>query len=185
MRTRLFALGATVALLSLAGCSDEQADTGPVLPPVQVVQLPAASAGGACILWDYEFIEEMIGVTFEVAAAGQVDDTSTCVVQTTKGDWPYLSFSVVESTKADADLFVDERMPAKATKLKGLGEAGYRQVSKAKGDRGPIVEIAWLSEAAQLQTLRYTFEKSAKSADVKKMESKLLDLAKGMDTTNG
>ena len=56
--------------------------TEAALPPVQIVEQPAASAGGACILWDYAFIEQKIGVKFTVAAADQVDDTSTCVVQT-------------------------------------------------------------------------------------------------------
>ena len=64
--------------------------------------MPAASAGGACILWDYAFIEKMIGVQFTIAASDQIDDTSTCVVQTETADWPDLTLSVVESTKADA-----------------------------------------------------------------------------------
>ena len=185
MRSRLFALGAAAAtLLALAGCTDKKADAAG-LPPVQIVQQPAASAGGACILWDYAFIEEQIGVKFSVAAADQVDDTSTCVVQTDTDDWPYLALSVVESTKADAALFTEALMPKKATKLKGLGKAGYRLVTKASGGHGPTVEIGWLSEAEQLQTLRFTFAKDAKAAAVTQMSSKLLSLAKAMDTTEG
>ncbi|GID98178.1 hypothetical protein ACFQFC_30615 [Amorphoplanes digitatis] len=184
MGSRLFALGTAVALLAVAGCSDHRSEAAG-LPPVQIVQQPAASAGGACILWDYEFIEEKIGVRFSVAAADQVDITSTCVVQTEREEWPYLALSVVESTKADASTFAAENIPAKATKLKGLGKAGYRLVSKASGGHGPTVEIGWLSEAAQLQTLRYTFAKGAAGAEVTKMSTKLLALAKAMDTTNG
>jgi hypothetical protein len=184
VRSRLFALGAAVALLALAGCTDKEADAA-TLPPVQIVQQPAASAGGACILWDYAFIEEKLGVKFNVAAADQIDDTSTCVVQTERDDWPYLALSVVESTKADADLFTEELTPKKATKVKGLGKAGYRLISKASGGHGPTVEIGWLSEAAQLQTLRFTFAKEASGDDVKQMSPKLLSLAKAMDTTGG
>jgi hypothetical protein len=184
VRSRLFALGAAAALLALAGCTDKQADAA-ALPPVQIVQQPAASAGGACILWDYAFIEEKIGVAFTVAAADQVDDTSTCVVQTETADWPDLALCVVESTKADADLFISELMPKKATKLKGLGKAGYRLVSKASAGHGPVVEIGWLSEAEQLQTLRFTFPKDAKNDAVTEMSPKLLSLAKAMDTTEG
>ncbi|MEV8506511.1 hypothetical protein AB0368_16995 [Actinoplanes sp. NPDC051475] len=184
MRKRPIALGAAVALLALAGCSDKKADAAS-LPPVRIVQQPAASAGGACILWDYAFIKEKIGVDFSIAASDQVDDTSTCVVQTTTAEWPYLALSVVESTKADAELFTEELTPAKATKLKGLGKAGYRLVTKASGGHGPTVEIGWLSEAKQLQTLRFTFAKGAASGDVKQMQTKLLSLAKAMDTTEG
>lgn len=183
MRSRLFALGAATALLALGGCTDKKAEAA--LPPLQIVQQPAASAGGACILWDYGFIEQKIGVKFTVAASDQVDDTSTCVVQTEADDWPYLALSVVESTKADAELFTEELMPKKATKLKGLGKAGYRLVTKASGGHGPTIEIGWLSEAEQLQTLRFTFAKDAKSDAVTQMSPKLLSLAKAMDTTDG
>jgi hypothetical protein len=184
VRSRLIALGAATAVLALAGCTDRSGDDAG-LPPVQLVQQPAASAGGACILWDYAFIEQTIGVQFTVAASDQVDDTSTCVVQTETADWPDLALSVVESTKADAELFAEELVPKKATKLKGLGKAGYRLVGKASGGHGPTIEIGWLSEADQLQTLRYTFPKGAKKDAVDELSPKLLDLAKAMDTTDG
>ncbi|MFI5491186.1 hypothetical protein [Actinoplanes sp. NPDC051859] len=180
MRTRLIALGAAMALL--AGCSSEQPDVP--LPPVEIPVEPAATAGGACIFWDYAFLERMIGVKFSVAASDAVGITSTCVVQTTAGQWPYLVLSVVESTKADAQLFA-ELKPAKAKKLKGLGQAGYRLVSTASGDHGPEIEIGWLSEADQLQTLQFTFAKDAKADEVEQMQTKLFDLAKAMSTTNG
>lgn len=184
MRSRLIALGAASALLAMAGCTEQKAEAD-ALPPVRVVQLPAASAGGACILWDYAFIEQKIGFAFTIAASDQIDDTSTCVVQTETADWPDLALSVVESTKADAALFTKELMPKKATKVKGLGKAGYRLVTKAAGKHGPTVEIGWLSEAEQLQTLRFTFPKDAKSDAVDDLSSRLLDLAKAMDTTGG
>jgi hypothetical protein len=184
VRSRLFALGAAAALLTLAGCTDKKVEAAG-LPPMQIVEQPAASAGGACILWDYAFIEQKIGVKFTVAAADQLDDTSTCVVQTTADEWPDLALSVVESTKADAGLFTEELMPKKATKLKGLGKAGYRLVSKASRGHGPTIEIGWLSEAKQLQTLRFTFAKDAKPDTVTQMSPKLLALAKAMDTTDG
>ncbi|GAA2543819.1 hypothetical protein GCM10010435_10220 [Winogradskya consettensis] len=186
MRTRLFALGALAVLLSLAGCTEKKVEAATTtLPPVKVVQLPAASAGGACALWDYALIKKEIGVAFTAAASDHVDDTSTCVVQMTSSQWPYLVLSVVKSTKADADLFTGELMPAKATKMKGLGKAGYRLVTKASGSHGPVVEISWLSKAGQLQTLRYTFAKSAKTADVKALQGKLLNLAKALETSEG
>ncbi|BFU43001.1 hypothetical protein [Krasilnikovia sp. MM14-A1004] len=183
MRSRLAALGAAATLLTLTGCSGGEANAS--LPPVQVVEQPAASAGGACILWDYGFIRDAIGVTFTVAGSDQVDDTSTCVVQTENGDYPTLALSVVESTKADATLFLQDLMPAKATRVKGLGKAGYRLLSGASGGHGPGVEVTWLSEAAQLQTLKFTFAKGAKQAQVDQMSTKLVSLAKAMNTTKG
>ncbi|GIE80343.1 hypothetical protein Aph02nite_62930 [Actinoplanes philippinensis] len=188
MPTRLAALGAAV-LFAVAGCSspaDESATiVTPPSPAEDLAELPAASAGGACILWDYDFIEQNLGVRFAVAAADQVDDTSTCVVQTLSAPWPDLALSVVETTKANATIFLDTRMPEKATKLTGLGKAGYRMNTKASGEHGPTVEIGWLSEAKQLQTLRFTFAKDATAADVKDMNAKLLELAKALSTTNG
>ena len=184
MRSRSLILGA-VLLLGLAGCDKKDKAAEAALPPVDFVEQPAASAGGACILWDYAFIEQKIGVKFSVAAADQVDDTSTCVVQTVNGDWPDLALSVVESTQADADLFLSDLKPEKATKLKGLGKAAYRLNTAATGAHGPTVEIGWLSEAEQLQTLRFTFAQNAKSDAVTQLSTSLVSLAKAMDTTDG
>ena len=183
MRKGFAALG-VVALLAMSGCNEKD-DAPAALPPVTVAEVPSASAGGACILWDWAFIQEKIGVRFSIAASDQVDDTSTCVVQTADSSWPDLSLSVVEQTKADAKVFLAERMPKKAVKLKGLGKAGYRLNSAAGGGHGPSVEIGWLSEAEQLQTLKFTFAKGASRASVTQMNSELLDLAKAMDTTDG
>jgi hypothetical protein len=183
--SRVAAAGVLV-LLALTGCNnkrDAKAETE-ALPPVKLVEQPAASAGGACILWDYAFIQDKLGVTFNVAAADQVDDTSTCVVQTVDGDYPDLMLSVVESTTADAKLFMSDLKPAKAATLKGLGKAGYRLNSAASGDHGPSVEISWLSEADQLQTLKFTFAKGTQPDEVTAMNGKLLNLAKAMDTTD-
>ncbi|WP_433296709.1 hypothetical protein ACQP2F_39090 [Actinoplanes sp. CA-030573] len=190
MRSRFVVLGAA-ALLAMAGCAmagcdnKAEAQAEETLPPVALVEQPAASAGGACILWNYDFIKTKIGVAFDVAASDQVDDTSTCVVQTVGGKWPDLALSVVESTQADAKLFLSDLKPAKATTLKGLGKAAYRLNSAASAGHGPVIEIGWLSEAKQLQTLRFTFAKDAKATDVNAMNGKLLTLAKAMDTTAG
>lgn len=185
MRSRLIAVGAVAALLALAGCSSKKAQAADPTPPVKLVEAPAASAGGACILWDWAFIAQKIGVTFDTAGSDQVDDTSSCVVRTSAADYPTLALSVVESTQADAGTFTKNMMPAQATKLKGLGQAGYRLDSKASGDHGPSIEISWLSEAAQLQDLKFVFPPGADAAAVEDMDAKLLTLAKAMDTTDG
>ena len=184
MRTRVPAALAAVATLALAGCTHNTDAQAAALPPVQVVEPPAASAGGACILWDYAFIEEMIGVRFTVAAGDQVDDTAICVVQTQTGDAPSLVLTV-SSSSANAELFTEDVMPAKATKLKGLGQAGYQKVTKASAKSGPVVEVGWLSEGHQLQSLKYTFAKGAKQDAVDDMTGRLVGMAKSMDTIDG
>jgi hypothetical protein len=185
VRSSLAAVVAVAGLLTLSGCNAKaEADSAAAAPEPPAVEEPAGSAGGACILWDYGFIQQKIGVRFTVAAADQVDDTSTCVVQTENGDYPDLALAVVESTTADGKLFLDTLAPARSTPLKGLGQAGYRLVGPAGGGHGPTVEIGWLSEAAQVQTLKFTFAPGAPGTAVTDMSNRLLDLAKAMDTTN-
>jgi hypothetical protein len=183
VRSRFAAAGAIAAALALAGCT-EKAET-PTLPPVHVVEQPAASAGGACVLWDYAFIEDQIGVRFTVAAGQTVDKTSTCVVQTENGAAPFLVYSVVDSTAADAELFTESITPAKATKVKGLGQAGYQLLGKASANLGPSIEVTWLSQAEQMQSLKFTFAKGAQAGAVTDMSERLVSMAKTMDTTDG
>lgn len=185
MRCRPFAVAAAVALLaSLAGCGDEPAPAARPRPVAEVAPPPAASAGGACILWDYDLIARTLGVTFSAAASQRVDATSVCVVQTEDGDAPYLVLSVVETTKADAAVFLDA-MPARARRVKGLGKAAYRVVGKASGKYGPRVEVGWLSGAKQVQTLAFTFRRGAPQDDVDEMAKRLVTLAEALDTTKG
>lgn len=185
MLSRSLVLGA-VLLLALTGCDKHEEEPAVAdVPPPAAEQQSAASAGGACILWDYGFIKDTIGVTFDVAASDQVDDVSTCVVQTSAGDYPDLMLSVVETTKASPGQFLDDLKPAKATTVKGLGKAAYRLYGQPAAGHGPSIEIGWLSEAKQLQTLRFTFDKKAPAAAVSAMNPKLIALAKAMNTTDG
>ncbi len=179
MRTRLLALGAGI-LLALSGCSATDASADQTMPPVQVVRPAAASAGGACILWDYAGIERQLGVRFDVAAAGQVDDTSTCVVQVAAGTRPDLLLSVVEQTSADAELYHAELVPPKATKVKGLGKAAYRLVAAAGATDDPVAEVGWLTRDRQLMTLRFAFAEGATLAEAEDMADRLVSLAKDM-----
>jgi hypothetical protein len=183
VRSRLLTLGVVMAALTVTGCNAKD-DEREALPPVEVVEPPAASGGGACVLWDYAFIEQMIGVRFTVAAGSQVDNTATCVVQTEEGPEPSLLLTVTESS-AGADLFNEELTPAKAGKLKGLGLAAYQLETKASKTGGPFCEIGWLSEGHQLQSLRFTFPKAAKPDAVADMGDKLLAMAKTMTSTTG
>ena len=186
MRPRSVAVLGAV-LLALTGCEnrEEAASEQAAPPPVPAAEQPAASAGGACILWDYALIKAKLGVAFDVAASDQVDDTSTCVVQTSAGDYPDLMLSVGESTQAGPAQFQAGLKPARATVLKGLGQSAYRLYTAPTAAHGPAIELGWLSEAKQLQTLRFTFAKNATAADVTAMNTKLFALAKAMNTSNG
>jgi type IV pilus biogenesis protein CpaD/CtpE len=180
VRTRVPAAFAVVATLALAGCSQKD-DQPEALPAMPVVEPPAASAGGACILWDYAFIEEKIGLRFTVAAGSEVDDTATCVVRTAEADAPALVLTV-SSSSANAELFNDDLKPARSTTLKGLGQAAYKQVTKQSAKSGPVIEVGWLSEGHQLQSLKFTFAKGAKPAAMTDMTTKLVGMAESMDT---
>lgn len=184
MRSRLFALGVGL-LVALTGCSaDRAADVhrAPVREAVlQAAEAPASSAGGACILWDYAFLEDQLGVLFNVAAADQVGDTSTCVVQSAGAARPDLSMSVVEHTDADAKLFLSDLAPAGAARVKKLGAAAYRLVSPAAGDHGPVIEVGWLSADQQVTTLRFTFAIGASPADANAMCTRMITLAHSLN----
>jgi hypothetical protein len=181
--TRVFALGVGVVLM-LAGCSGKRpadASVGAAPTPGQVIEVPAAAAGGACILWDYAFIEEQLGVLFDVAAADQVANASTCVVQSAGAARPDLSLSVVEHTEADAALFAADLAPSGAVKIKNLGLAAYRLIAKAAGDHGPVIEVGWLSADQQLMILRFTFPVGASPADAEAMAGRMMTLARKLN----
>ncbi len=170
-------------LLALAGCSADQpvsADPGPAVPAARP---PAAAAGGACILLDFGLIAEKLGVTFDVAAADQAQDASTCVVQREGASRPDLMLSVVERTSADGPMFLAELKPAKAAAVPGLGAAGYRLLTGGSGAAGPVVEVGWLTKNAQLKTLRFTFEAGAPTDRADQLAPRLVELAKALDST--
>jgi hypothetical protein len=152
---------------------------------VKVVEVPAASAGGACVLWTYRIVERRIGVHFDVAASGHVDDTSTCVLQTAGAHRPDLLLSVVERSAADPALFAADLVPAHAKRVEGLGRAAYRLVSKAAGDHGPVVEVGWLSRDRQVITVRFTFARGASKAEATAMGTRLTSLARKLDAPIG
>jgi hypothetical protein len=178
VRIRLLAFGAGF-LLVLSGCTVDGAAASGGPPPVQVVRPPAASAGGACVLWDYAQIERRLGVRFDVAAAGQAGDASTCVVQAGDATRPDLLLTVVERTPADAALYRSDLVPDRASPVNGLGKAGYRLVTV--GTDGPAAEVGWLTADRQLMTLRFTFPADRSTADADGMASRLVALARSMD----
>lgn len=190
---RLMAVGAcaTTALLGAAGCgtTDERqpaATASGVASPAPTLlrptRWPAAAAGGACQLLDYGAVEQTLGLTFEVAAGGQQDATYTCVLQRAAGSVPDLALAVTPSG-ADPAIFRSTVMPKGAAALNGLGKVGYRAAVAAvpKSNRGPGVEIGWLSGNNRIVVLRITLPLDAAPAAVNDAGGKLAELAKQVD----
>jgi hypothetical protein len=180
---RLSLLALAVGFLpALSGCTSDGASGAGGPPPVPVVRAPAASAGGACVLVDYAEAERRLGVRFDVAAAGQADDTSTCIVQAEGASRPDLLLAIVERTPADVALYRSDLVPDRARSVQGIGRAGYRLVTAAADGAGPAAEVGWLTANRQLMTLRFTYPAGASKADADDMAGKLVALAKDLDS---
>jgi hypothetical protein len=168
--------GGLVVLLALAGCTEASAETPQAQSPVPT-SFPAAAAGDACQLLDYDVIDKALGVRFDVAAASKQGDTHTCVVQRSDASEPDLALTVSTST-ADATDFKNTAIPKGATALKGLGVSAYQLKA------GSAIEVGWLTGDSRLITLRFTFADNADAAAVSAMPGKLLTLAKAVDLTS-
>jgi hypothetical protein len=179
VRARLWLIGA--GLLVVSGCGDGAAPGGPALPAPVVVDLPASAAGGACALLDYSVIEQAIGVRFDVSAASQVRQTSTCVVRSEKVERPDLTLSVT-ATSADASVFKSDVMPSGSQSVSGLGKVAYRLTESPKKGSGPAVEIGWLSGDGRLIILRYVLAAGPDRDAADAVAGKLITLAKKIET---
>jgi hypothetical protein len=177
---RLLFLGAALTLAAAAaGCSE---DPPPARVPTPVtINYPAKTAGGACVLFDYETIKKVIGAEFDVAAASQSGQTTTCVVQSEQASLPDLTLTI-SKTSADADIFKSDVIPDKgATAIKGLGLAAYQAPVAAAKDAGAGLEICWLTKDKRLMSLRFTGALDS-PAPPKELAGKLVTLAKQVET---
>jgi hypothetical protein len=175
----LAGFGAVLALA--AGCT-QAAATGPgrPSPPVARPTLPAAAAGGACQLLDYDNIARLLRVRFDVAAAGKQGQTSTCVVRRSGETLPDLVLTVSPTT-ADPAVFRAEMAPKGAPAVKSLGTAGYQSTARAAPGQGPAAEVGWLSGDKRLLVLRYTLPAGAPAARAKEAGGRLAALARTID----
>jgi hypothetical protein len=173
----------TLGLLALTGCGAAAAgaDARPQVRP-SPTRWPAATAGGACQLLDFDAVEATVGTSFDVAAASQAGATYTCVLERTGAHLPDLSLSVA-STQADVGIFKKTVVPKGAAAVPDLGRYGYSAPVPAGAGAGPGVEVGWLSGNQRLITLRLRTGADTAEADAAGLTPKLVTLAKQIDMT--
>jgi hypothetical protein len=170
-----------LVLLGVCGCADAQTSARFTASSTPVpTRPPAGAAGGACYLLEYEAIEQIVGTSFDVAAASAAGDTFTCALQTKSGSYPDLTLAVT-AVNVDAAAFMSTVSPKRSAAVTALGKAGYSAVLSPGAGAGPGVEIGWLSGNNQLLVLRYRCAPAATSGDVDAVNPKLVELAKKID----
>jgi hypothetical protein len=182
------ALAATVATLAVAGvlagagCSrSANADNGPG-PAASATRQPAALAGGACQLLDYDVIDAQLGTRFDVAASAVNGATFTCALRPAGAGEPDLSLAVT-ATEADQSVFRSTVMPKGSAVIQDLGKVGYQTGVPAAGGAGPGLEVGWLSGNQRLMVLRYRSAGGTAAPDVSALLPKLVQLARKIDMT--
>jgi hypothetical protein len=173
---RLVTAAALAALLT--GCGKAGADPG------TTVQWPAAAAGRACQLLDYDEVTESIGTRFDTAAGANAGATLTCALTVEGKDFPDLTLAVAP-TDADELIFKATLTPSGSTKVNDLGRIAYRVQIQAANKHGPTVEIGWLSDGASFVVLKYTFPAGADAAQVSAFAQKMIALAHKVDEALG
>ncbi|MEN3306539.1 MAG: hypothetical protein V7603_2741 [Micromonosporaceae bacterium] len=174
-------LGAVLVGLSGCGGPAAGADRKPQAGP-SPTRWPAATAGGACQLLDFDQIASVVGTSFDVAAASQTGATYTCVVEQTRAKLPDLSLSVT-STQADVGIFKSTVVPAGAAAVADLGKSGYSATVPPAAGAGPGVEVGWLSGNQRLITLRLRTPAGSTTAGTAALLPKLVTLARQIDMT--
>ena len=188
VRARWAAVAGLVALLfALAGCAGSGAAASarpqPHASAPTPSRWPAGIAGGACLLLDYQQIEQLTGVSFDVSAAGDALDTFTCVLQQQGASLPDLTLAVTPTT-VDSVVFKNTVMPKGATAVANLGRVAYSTVLAAGASVGPVVEVGWLAGNGRLMVLRFRFPAGAAAADATALLPKLVELGKKIDLSS-
>lgn len=144
--------GSDAAATPAATAAPEPTPT-PVTPPSPL--RAASAAGGACHLLDYATLYEHLGLAFDVAAARSHDDAHACVLRATTAPLPNVVLTVVP-TSADLESFELDLTPEDAEEVERLGQIGYLAELVGGDDRGPGLEVGWLSADERLVTLALT-----------------------------
>lgn len=173
-----------LALGALTGCSGSgKPHSGAAEVPTREPQPPAV-AGGSCQLLDYDEIAKDLGLTFDVAAASQVEQTYTCVLEREGAPLPDLTFSIALVSKLDIPTFKSKIIPSGAAVIGDLGKIGYSRTVPAGNGAGPTIEIGWLAGNQRLIILKCRLAADAPAGDAPAMVPKLLVLARRIDLTS-
>jgi hypothetical protein len=141
---------------------------------------PAAVAGGACQLLEFDSIARQIGTRFDTAGAGQRGETYTCALTIAGTAYPDLTLAVTASD-ADEVVFTATVVPSNSAPVKNLGRVAYQLRVPAAGKAGPAVEIGWLSGNQRIMVLRYTLPPNTPAATVDALAAKFSELARIVD----
>jgi hypothetical protein len=170
-RAALALLSSVAAAMVLAGC-DPGSD-----PP-----LPAAAAGGACRLINYDTVAAKLGTRFDTAGSALDGETYTCALTAGERAYPDLVFAVTAS-HADAVIFTATLTPSGATPVTDLGTVGYRIRRGGSAAGGPQCEVGWLSANSRLMLVRFTFPPRTPDEQADALLPRLVDLARALDVT--
>jgi len=145
-----------LVLVAAAACTRAEAQPRPTAAeePVKPFRWPAATEGGACLLLDFDVVEQVIGTSFDVAAKGQANETYSCVLQRAGAGAPDLTLAV-SGTNADPAVFRSTVAPKGSAPVDQLGVQAYALAVPAAAGSGPGVEVGWLSGDNRLLVLRY------------------------------
>jgi hypothetical protein len=171
-----------VALLcTLTGCSAGQPRAHPVPSPAK---LPAQAAGGSCQLLDYGDVATDLGLTFDVAAASQVGQTFSCVLEREGAPLPDLTFAVTLVDALDVATFKTKVLPAGSAVIGDLGKIGYSRTAPASAGAGPAVEVGWLAGNGRLIVLTCRLAAAASAEDAAALVPRLITQARRIDFTS-
>jgi hypothetical protein len=179
--------GLVALLFAMAGCAGSGAAASarpqPRASAPSPSRWPAGIAGGACLLLDYEQIEQVIGVSFDVSAAGDAVETFTCVLQQQGASLPDLTLAVTPTT-IDSVVFKNTVTPKGATAVANLGRVAYSAVIAGGASAGPVVEVGWLAGNGRLMMLRFRFPTGTAAGDATALAPKLVELGKKIDLSS-
>ena len=142
---------------------------------------PAAAAGGACQLLDYDASRRRSGPASTPRAAAAEDETYTCALTQAGHDYPDLTLAVT-ATEADEAIFTATVTPSGSTAVKGLGKVAYRSRVAGRQAQRPGCGGRLALRQRALMILRYTFAAGRHgAARSTELTPKLIALAKQID----
>ena len=175
-------LVSVLLLCTLAACTPDAGHKASPLPTP--ADLPAEAAGGSCQLLNFGDITNDLGLTFDIAAASQKDNTYSCVLEKEGAPLPDLTFSITLVDALDVSTFKAKVVPKGATVITDLGRIGYSRTLPASASAGPTAEVGWLAGNGRLIILSTRLATTATPDDATALVPKLIVLARRIDLTS-